>query len=411
MPTRDKPHPISSPVSVPHTDPNGGTDKRDTATPQVGENKEQTAGGDRSGLPPSEPTEPAPPKVPKILSPPVPNPPGGPVVIPLESKPPIPDVYPRTAIQRVSRWMTICAKTVIPTVVTLAIGFVGLAAVYAYVQVLSFINTIALYPVWLASIVLLGFAVLTAVVIAAFGKLCWKWLSLRTVKKQRLSDIDAVTQYERVICTDNVACVTNDKRKEICEALRQYVEHYPKYDNQTLPLPLWFDLSKDDLQQLESMRICLIKSYAANTGWIDKYKKFQEKLDTIADKRISTCARWAAYKTALCPYPIGDMLITAYWSFTLVSNLCTIYNLKIGRFSTLLLVCQIAGTIFLSGKIDKMEDYTATVFESVVGGLMSSEIIKMIVGQVSAKAVSGLANYYLISRVGKYVKSELQPLI
>jgi uncharacterized membrane protein YcjF (UPF0283 family) len=133
-------------------------------------------------------------------------------------------------------------------------------------------------------------------------------------------------------------------------------------------------------------------------------------LNQRAEKRVTECAKWVGVKTAISPYPIVDMGITCYWSLVLVRDLCQIYNVRPGKIGLLLLFIQVSATIFISGKMDKMEDHTISAFKSIAGSVLSNDFLKNFVGNAAGKAASGLVNYYLIRRIGRFLIAQLQPL-
>ena len=310
-----------------------------------------------------------------------------------------------------------------PTLVLVAMVLGSLICLYFYFQIIAFIGMIAAYPSWLLWPLVGILAILLAFTLAAIVKLYFRMRVLRVVKQARTSDIEAILKHKALIEMGTAYQEANKKKNEIYEMLLKYINEYPKYIpdmKQGIPDSLDNKVDtnnkKTSTKEIEELREKLAQgahayaSYHNKEEWLDRYKEFQKKIDQLAEERLRVCACWVGFKTAISPYAIMDMLITTYWSFTLIENLCSIYNVRLGKVGQLVLFCQVVGAIFLVGKIDQAEDYTTVAFQQLIGNVINNPTAQWIAGQAAAKAASGLVNYYIIKRIGKYAISELQPL-
>jgi putative membrane protein len=114
------------------------------------------------------------------------------------------------------------------------------------------------------------------------------------------------------------------------------------------------------------------------------------------------------YKTAISPNSLVDTLIAAYWSFVLLRDLCLIYNVRVGALGTVALLWRAFFTAYLAGKFHDWEDHTDYTFEAIMDGL--PEIGRKIAGKLAAKAGTGLANYFMVRRLGRRAIALLKPL-
>jgi uncharacterized membrane protein YcjF (UPF0283 family) len=319
-------------------------------------------------------------------------------------------------------------KTLIPLFVLAAITIGGCIGLYIYFEIVSFMTTLASYPVWLKYFMLFILVILLAVTLTALTKLFYNFYKLKPVNQSRISDIDRILNHRELIKAGKQWKEANKKREGICKLLLEYVNNYQlgifvvkeenneKDSNAPIKFIIKREADKNALENLKDLHKKLkdgydaTKNYVNREEWLVGFKNFQESLDKIAENRLDECAKWVGFKTAVSPYPVLDMLITAYWSFTLISDLCTIYNVRLGKFGMFLLLCQTAAIIFISGKVDQAEDCTTQAIEGLLGNFLNNKTVTWIAGNITAKTASGLINYYLIRRLGKFIISELQPL-
>ena len=127
---------------------------------------------------------------------------------------------------------------------------------------------------------------------------------------------------------------------------------------------------------------------------------------------MSYWARRTAFATAVAPNALADTGLTLYFSFALLADLCTIYNLRAGRLGTMVLLSRVFFNSYLAGQMNEMEGWTADQIQQLVEPhLPTSELVLgKVFSKLGAKASSGAVNYLLLSRLGKYGCRMLRPV-
>jgi putative membrane protein len=126
--------------------------------------------------------------------------------------------------------------------------------------------------------------------------------------------------------------------------------------------------------------------------------------------RVGEVARIVAFKTAVSPNGLLDASIVLFWSFKLLGDLCRIYNLAVGPLATALLLLRVVVNAYVAVRIDAWEEYADDTLENVMENLPISDVGKRIVGRISVKSGTGLANYLLVRRLGKHAIGLLRPV-
>jgi hypothetical protein len=68
---------------------------------------------------------------------------------------------------------------------------------------------------------------------------------------------------------------------------------------------------------------------------------------------------------------------------------------------------------YLAGQVNELEGVTEQAIDQVlspVGALGELTTAKLLVGKVSAKATSGVLNYFLLARLGRHAQALLRPV-
>ena len=104
-----------------------------------------------------------------------------------------------------------------------------------------------------------------------------------------------------------------------------------------------------------------------------------------------------------------DTLIAVYWCFVLLQDLCSIYNVQ-WRLRDRRLALAGVSSPPIGGQVftHDWEDHTDYTVESMLDGL--PEIGRKIAGKLAAKAGTGLANYFMVRRLGRRAIALLRPL-
>jgi uncharacterized membrane protein YcjF (UPF0283 family) len=308
-----------------------------------------------------------------------------------------------------------------PTAVALAVALAGLLALYVYFQVLALLATLATLPTWLAAIAVVLLSLLIAVVVLAFGRLAVVYFRLRRNEQIRMSDIQQLQRHAQI----RRGCSPSQQRQQAKSVLEVYVREYPEYEventghrpkkahdpSMSQPYASACPFTDEQLRRLHRARRRLADPARVKDTkeWLAIYAaEFQDVLDAAARDRVHQCAKWVGVKTAISPNALVDTLITTYWCFVLLRDLCAIYNVRVGGYGTAALLWRSFFSAYLAGKLQDWEDHADDTIESMIDGL--PEIGRNILGKLAAKAGTGLANYFMVRRLGRRAIALLRPL-
>jgi len=305
------------------------------------------------------------------------------------------------------------------TTFVLAIAAIfSVIALFVYAQALTILAEIQSLPTWLQYV---SYALLFVffVLIVGFGVrlagIYWRLKKTRRINIRGLEELNARSHLRRQVSLETGAARAH---------LRDYIICYPIGNKQ---------LSEAGFthQQIAGLRIQREKltdpqADLGSTAWIVDFKKsFQQILDDAADECIKRHALNVGVRTAAAPFPVADTLIVLYSSLALIGDLCRIYNLRLGRLSTVLVVSWAAGQSLLAGRIeesptlDSLNDealHTAFGEQAVkmlatVGSHLTSTATELAsrVAKRSMRAIEqGVLQGVLLSRLGKRTKAWLR---
>lgn len=213
--------------------------------------------------------------------------------------------------------------------------------------------------------------------------------------------------------------LVHEKKTEARERLLEYLRSYPTGKSETAFLTS-IGLSEEKVGQLERVRAELMdmSRYANNDTWFASFQdRFQAMLDDAAEARVAYYARRVAISTAISPNALVDTLLTSYCGFMMIADLCRIYNLRVGSIGTIVLLGHVFLNAYVAGQLDDFEDAVTSSIETFwaeigthVGSQAVDAAIGIFVGKAGSRAVSGMFNYLLMKRLGRYAVSSLRPI-
>lgn len=291
--------------------------------------------------------------------------------------------------------------------VMLALG--GLLGLFIFNQVASVVVALStLPPIWQylgwAGLSLLGLAVLYAM-----ARLGWFYYHLRRNKQIRLKGLEALERRTKL------RWLVHAKFKEAKEHLIQYLREYPIRTTRERKKLIALGFTEDTLRTLEETRERLLdpNRWASDDVWFAAFRdQFQARLDTVASERVTHWSRRTAVATAISPNTLTDTMMTLYFSFTMLGDLCAIYHLRAGRLGTMVLLARVFFNSYLAGQINEMENLTAEQIQNLIAPHLpvSELLLAKILGKAGAKFGAGVMNYYLLFRLGKYGARLLRPV-
>ncbi|HEY2785677.1 MAG TPA: DUF697 domain-containing protein, partial [Fimbriiglobus sp.] len=153
--------------------------------------------------------------------------------------------------------------------------------------------------------------------------------------------------------------------------------------------------------------------FAGTDQWVHEFReRFQSKLDAVAAERVAYWAKRTGVVTALAPNALVDGASTVYFGFAMLADLCRVYNLRAGRTGTAVLLGRVFFNAYLAGQLTEWEKLTEDQLNALMaphGPLYELTAAKML-SKVGAKATTGVLNYFLLSRLGKFGCRLLRPV-
>lgn len=301
-----------------------------------------------------------------------------------------------------------------PLIVTALIGILALLGIFVVSQVTSTLASVATLPPILqyGAWGLLG--LLVALVLFAVGRLLVFYLRLRPNQPVKLPSLMALSQRTRL------RRLVQEKKEEAREWLQRYLSEYPLTEHRERKTLNQLGLADEQLQRLVAVRTELQDGnrFAGTDQWLADFRdRFQSQLDQAAARRVSYFAKRVAIMTAASPNTLVDTLLTGYCSFSLLGDLCRLYNLRVTRLGTGVLLVRVFFNAYLAGQLNELEGVTETGIQSIVGesgvhfGSMAMDAtVGKVIGKVGARAASGALNYFLLRRLGFYAVRLLRPV-
>jgi len=292
-----------------------------------------------------------------------------------------------------------------PTVVLFLIIAAGLFALFAVSQTASTLAALKELPTALQYVAWASLLVILGAVIYAALRLGFSYLRLR---RNRQVPLPGLCELAR---RTELHHAVRRKQWEATNQLKDYLNDYALEGRSTQTFLRDCGLDEDAMRELSAWKKRLLESdgFADSESWLHDFRhSFQCHLDRAAAKRRAYCARRTAIKTAISPNPLVDSLITLYYGYTLISDLCRIYRLRSGGIGTALIMGHVFVNAYLAGKADEGEEITESFVESLfgTGGKLAAEVG----GKVISKGAAGAFNYMLMHRLGRTATGLLRPV-
>jgi hypothetical protein len=259
------------------------------------------------------------------------------------------------------------------------------------------------YPGWAA------LALLTLAVVYAGLRLAVFYFRLRRNIPVSLRGLAELSRRTRL------RWLARTKTLEARQQLEEYMRTFPLDTPRDVKALKHLGLTDERQTRLRTAREGLLDTNRLSVSgeWFDRFgTAFQRQLDEMASERVSYWATRTAVVTALSPNTLADTLATSYFSFRMLADLCRIYNLRAGRIGTMVLLTRVFFNAYLAGQINEMQGMTEQAIESLYGptGPLYEMAAVKVVGKVTTSAAAGALNYFLLSRLGRYSCSLLQPV-
>ena len=296
-----------------------------------------------------------------------------------------------------------------PMMGAMAIGMLAVLGLFLFNQVTTTLANIAAIPAPWCYFAYAGVALLGIAAAYALIRFFWMYYRVRKNKQLRLQGLEELEKRTKL------RWLVNAKTKEAKSQLESYMREYPLEPGKARKKLLALGFEDSVAAELFKCRELLLDSHRwpSDDVWFSEFRDtFQLKLDEVAARRIRYWAKRIALATAASPNHLTDTLITLSFSFTMLADLCGIYNLRAGRLGTAVLLTRVFFNSYLAGQLSEMEGLTADQIQDLLTPhLPVSELfLSKILGKLGAKAGTGAINYFLLGRLGKYGCRLLRPV-
>lgn len=289
------------------------------------------------------------------------------------------------------------------------IGSAALIGLFVFNQIMTALTTIGTLQGVLMYACYAGLGLLASCALYALLRLFWMYVKLRRNKQLRLKGLEELEKRTKL------RWLVNAKVKEAKAQLENYLREFPLAAGREQKRLVALGMNESLARELSQIRDKLLdpNSWPSDDVWFDAFREtFQARLDEIASARVNYWARRTALGTAVSPNTLSDTLMTLYFSFTLLADLCAIYNLRAGKLGTAVLLARVFFNAYLAGQMNEMENMTAEQIQNLVAPhIPASELLlAKVLGKMGAKASAGVINFFLLNRLGKYASRMLRPV-
>ncbi len=302
-----------------------------------------------------------------------------------------------------------------PMVFAFLLGMTGIFGVFLFNQTASLLQTLAaVQEDWLRWIGYGGLGLFGACVLYAFLRFAFIYARMRENRQLRIKGIKELSNRTRL------RWLAAAKSAEARRQIETYLQTYPietEKDRRTLA---GLGLTDESIAQLKAVRVELLNpdKFASTEQWFSRFRDgFQSVIDSAADGRTKYWASRIWVVTAVAPNAVIDSGATLFYTFSMLSDLCQLYNLRAGRTGTAVLMGRTFFNAYLAGQGTEWEKLAEEQYDqlfheamNVVGVGVSSNVVGKVLGKVGAKVTTGYLNRVLLIRLGRYASRLLRPV-
>jgi uncharacterized membrane protein YcjF (UPF0283 family) len=302
-----------------------------------------------------------------------------------------------------------------PLALAFLVGMTGVFGVFLFNQAASLLQTLAtVQEDWLRYTGYGGLALFGACVLYSFLRFLFIYVRLRENRQLRVKGIRELSKRTRLRWL--AAAKSAEARKQIETYLQTYPIDTEKDRRQLVSL----GLAEEAIAKLKVVRAELLDhdKFASTDQWFHRFRDgFQSVLDEAADRRTKYWASRIWVVTAVAPNAVIDSGATLFYTFSMLSDLCQLYNLRAGRAGTAVLMGRTFFNAYLAGQGTEWEKLAEDQYDQLfheamnaVGVGVSANMVGKVVGKVGAKVTTGYLNRVLLIRLGRYAARLLRPV-
>jgi len=301
-----------------------------------------------------------------------------------------------------------------PLVLAFLVGSVGLAGLFVFNQVISVLNALAAQPEWAQYTGYAGLVLFAACVLYAFIRFVYLYATLRHNRQVQVKGLQELAKRTRL------RWLAFAKSAEAKEQLEGYLKSFPLDLDKDRKAMLKLGVTDEMRAKLRAVRAELLDpaKFASSDQWFARFRDgFQGELDVAAEARVKYWASRIWVVTAVSPNALIDSGSTLFYTFSMLSDLLQIYNLRAGRTGTAVLLGRVFFNAYLAGQGAEWEKVVEDQYDqlfheamNVVGVGVGSNFAGKILGKVGPRATTGYLNRVLLIRLGRYAVRLLRPV-
>lgn len=289
------------------------------------------------------------------------------------------------------------------------LGAAGALGLFLYSQALTILAQLATQSQWVQYAGYAGLGACGAAVLYAVARFVLLYIRLRANRQVRVAGLEELHQRTRL------RWLAHAKAAEAKRKLEVYLREFPMNTEKERKKLAAVGMTTEGIAELSKVRAELLDParFSGSGEWFDRFRTgFQNKLDEAATARIGYWAKRSGITTASAPNGLVDSAATLYFGFALLADLCRVYHLRAGKTGTAVLLGRVFFNSYLAGQLNEWEKLTEEQLNQLIAphGPLYELTAARVLSKVGAKATSGLLNYFLLARLGKYACRLLRPV-
>jgi uncharacterized membrane protein YcjF (UPF0283 family) len=301
-----------------------------------------------------------------------------------------------------------------PMIFAFLLGMAGVFGIFFFNQTLSLLSTLATQPAWAQYVGYAGLGLFAFCVLFAVFRFLFIYFRLRQNRQLRIRGIAEISKRTKL------RWLAAAKSAEARGQVEVYLKSFPMNTEKERKVLRALGLTDEMQLRLEAVRAELLDHdrFSSTQQWFERFRTgFQSELDAAAETRIKYWGSRIWVVTAVAPNAMVDSGATLFYTFSMLSDLCQLYNLRAGRTGTAVLLSRVFFNAYLAGQGTEWEKIAEDHYDQLfaeamnaVGIGVSSNVIGKILGKVGAKATTGYLNRVLLIRLGRYSARLLRPV-
>jgi len=301
-----------------------------------------------------------------------------------------------------------------PLVFAFLLGMAGVFGLFFLNQTMTLLAALSTQPVWAQYVGYGGLGLFAFCVLYAALRFFVIYYHLQRNRQLRVKGVEELSKRTRL------RWLAAAKSAEARARIEDYLKAFPMNTEKERKLLRSIGLTDEAQARLAVARVELLDhdKFASTPQWFARFRDgFQAELDTAAESRIRYWGSRIWVVTAVAPNAVVDSGATLFYTFSMLTDLCQIYNLRAGRTGTAVLLGRVFFNAYLAGQGTEWEkiaeDHYDQLFHeamNVVGVGISSNLVGKLLGKIGAKATTGYLNRVLLIRLGRYSARLLRPV-